>query len=193
MGGPLHKKTGDILKNLEKNLKIDVVLDKACGIGKTGKSQNIPLFLKKEEIKSNETEICDVDAMVIKNNEIKIIIEIEESGFLPTKIYGKYMASNLAEYYAHDTLENEILEIKKSNVLFIQIIDTKGLESISSKPEQFKNIEKSINNLIKTVKDAGISLGCIKEYKLLQIDGNKIESNPLLFNEFENIIKDAIE
>jgi hypothetical protein len=53
----------------------------------------------------------------------------------------------LAEYYAHDTLGEKILKINKSSILFIQIIDTKKIDPLSAKPEQFKNIEKVINDL----------------------------------------------
>jgi hypothetical protein len=190
MASPLHKKIGDVLKNMEKVLGMDVILDKECGIGKINKKQQIPLFIKKP--KGNGTEICNVDAMIIKDNKIRIIIEIEESDNKPTQICGKYLTSNLAEFYAHDTLgKGKEINIDKSSVLFIQIIDTKSLKKGSNKPIQFDHIEIAINNLIYTAETAKIDHGCIKNYKLIKIDGNNL-SQDILFDEFKNIIKNEI-
>ena len=75
----LHQKIGAILSDMLKDRKNVVLLrDKACG-----GNQHIPLFCTSE--KSRETEYCNVDLMVLKNNRVKIIIEIEESNVKPTQ------------------------------------------------------------------------------------------------------------
>ena len=190
MASPLHKKIGEILKSFE-SATINIILDKECGVGKIGIKQNIPLFMKGQ--KSNGTEICNVDAMIIKNKKIKIIIEIEESKNLPTQVCGKYLTSNLAAFYSHDTLGgNKEIVLDNSSVLFIQVIDTKFLKKKSNKPEQFVHIESAINELIATAESAKIEHGCIKKYKLIQIDGSKIRSAPSIFDELKQIVHEEI-
>ena len=87
---PLHREIGMALKNYFDNQGL--ILDPACG-----GNQNIPLFLKGQ--KSNKTEICNVDAAIIRNNKVKVIIEIEESTITPTQICGKLLTSILAKNY----------------------------------------------------------------------------------------------
>ena len=66
---PLHKMIGDIIQEGELP-NCDVIKDPACG----GK-QNIPLFCI--DRKSNKTEYCNVDLLILKDNRIRVIIEIE--------------------------------------------------------------------------------------------------------------------
>jgi hypothetical protein len=187
MNSPLHREIGDILRNLEKSMKIESILAKECG-----GSQDIPLFLKQP--KSNETEICNVDAMVIKNGKIKIIIEIEESNNKPTQICGKYLTSNLATLYAHDSLPSKDKELKidKSSITFIQVIDSKDLPERSSKLDQLNNIETAINILITAAMNAEVDHGCIKKYVLTTIDANKTGKEKTLFEKFKNLIVEGI-
>lgn len=81
--------------------------------------------------------------------------------------------------------------IDKSSVLFIQVIDTGKLESNSNKPKQFKNIESAINNLINTAEKAEVEHGCIKKYKLIQIDGRNEELS--IFNGLKDLINNEIK
>lgn len=69
----MHKNIGDCIDN---NFKDYARLSSECG----GK-HNLPLFLSNE--KSNKTEFCNVDILLIKNEKIKVIIEIEESDDKP--------------------------------------------------------------------------------------------------------------
>jgi hypothetical protein len=187
MNSPLHLEIGNILRNLEEPMKMEPILAIECG-----GNQNIPLFIKQP--KSRKNEICNVDAMVIKNDKIKIIIEIEESNKKPTQICGKYLTSNLATFYAHDSLlsKEKGLEIDKSSITFIQVIDTKYFPIRSSKLEQFKNIEIAINNLIMNAIEAKIDHGSIKKFILTTIDANKIDKDKTLFNIFEQLIAEGI-
>jgi len=84
---------GDILRDLLKDEKEIVLLrDKACG-----GNQHIPLFCTSE--KSRETEYCNVDMMILKNDKIKVIVEIEESNVKPTQICGKLLTSALSRFF----------------------------------------------------------------------------------------------
>jgi hypothetical protein len=167
MAHPLHTAIGKELKKLQKSHRMIAILSKDCS-----GNIDIPLFIKKP--KSNSTEICNADAIVIKNRKIKIIIEIEESNNKPTHICGKYLTANLAEYWAHDTLRKDI-DLDKDTVAFLQIIDKKGFSDKSSKPKQFINLKKAINDLITTARKNRFELGCIKSYEILEINGTKID------------------
>ncbi len=119
------------------------------------KGHNLPLFFSKE--KSRKTTICNVDILVIKDNKIKIIFEIEESNVLPTQVCGKFLASAISNYYIY---EDDTIEMD-DKVLFIQVLNNLKLNlDRTSKMEQWKNLEKEINNIL-PVKDSKIT-----KYKL---------------------------
>ena len=74
---PLHATIGKIFKNaLPEGYKL--IKDEA-----SGGSQRIPLFASTE--KSRETWYRDVDLLVLKDEKIRIIVEIEESSLGPTQ------------------------------------------------------------------------------------------------------------
>ena len=51
--------------------------------------QHLSLFVGK--VKERETHMCDVDMLIVSEGLVRIIVEIEESGFIPTKICGKFL------------------------------------------------------------------------------------------------------
>ena len=155
MSHPLHKAVGATLRQLEQLVPGNLLLDQACG----GK-QNIPLFLS--NVKSNQTECCNVDAMYIFDNKIKIVFEVEESNIKPTQICGKLLTTMISRFYIHNTSKNVAIEFDE-NALFIQILDTsKLIYPYTSKPDQFINIEAELVKTINNLKDSPI-----KKYKLL--------------------------
>jgi len=118
-----------------------LIRDEACG----GR-QRIPLFNTAQ--KSRKTEYCNVDLLVLKQNKIKMIVEIEESNVKPTQICGKFLTSALANYYIHTSEKNEPIGMDDS-VTFIQIVATSKLvKEKTSKPQQWKLLEESINSVI---------------------------------------------
>jgi hypothetical protein len=121
--------------------------------------QNIPLFCSTE--KSNSTEYCNVDALILLDNKIKVIVEIEESALGPTQIFGKFLSSAAALCYVHEADGGQPVH-KDEDVLFVQIMDTSALKPRSSKKEQWKNIEASIRALP--------TLGSVQRYCLLAGD-----------------------
>lgn len=140
MDHPLHKVIGDMIQDSEFR-NCSIIKDSACG----GK-QNIPLFCSTE--KSNQTEYCNVDLLILKENKIRVIIEIEEANIKPTQLCGKFLSSALSSYFIHKT-QNYIPIGMDDSVAFIQILDTSKLkEDETSKIEQWKNIEKSIQNIV---------------------------------------------
>jgi hypothetical protein len=82
---PLHVAIGNILRSAELP-NAEVLLDSACG----GKEHI--LFYGKEP-PGHSTCLVSVDAAIILNGEIKIVIEIEESNIRPLHLCGKALAT----------------------------------------------------------------------------------------------------
>lgn len=62
---PLHKFIGELIDDDAISSPFKIVKDPACG----GR-HNIPFFCSKK--KSNKTEYCNVDLLILKNNKIKV-------------------------------------------------------------------------------------------------------------------------
>jgi len=77
---PLHVAIGNILRSAELP-NAEVILDKACG-----GDEHIRFYGK--EPPGNKTSIVQVDAAIILNGEIKIVIEIEQSDLRPLYLCG---------------------------------------------------------------------------------------------------------
>ncbi|MCX7861630.1 MAG: hypothetical protein N2449_01385, partial [Bacteroidales bacterium] len=94
----LHQSIGNSLINQINqwnNNNLTIILDKACG-----GTQNVQLFLYPNKTFGNK--VCQVDILILENDEIQVIIEIEESEITPVKILGKFFASAIAKYYIHE-------------------------------------------------------------------------------------------
>lgn len=145
---PLHKIIGDIIQESELP-NCAIIKDPACG-----GEQNIPLFCVDK--KSNKTEYCNVDLLILKDNRIRVIIEIEETNITPTQTFGKFLTSALSSHFIHRTQNNVPIGMGNS-VSFIQILDTSKLkEDKTAKFGQWKHIEESIRNIL-PVRDSKIS------------------------------------
>ena len=132
---PLHKEIG---KRIFKSFGDNVLMDSACGGG-----HRLPLFCK--EPKSRETQFCNVDMLILKDKKVKVIVEIDESDIKPTQVCGKFLTSALSQFYIYDSERYPI----DDSVMFIQILDSSKLkESKTRKLEQFKYLEKAINEIL---------------------------------------------
>lgn len=143
MSRKTHPKHRIIAEVIEKVLpkQYTLIKDEACG----GK-QRIPLF--KATKKSRKEEFCNADLLVLKDNKIKIIIEIEESNVKPTQVCGKFLTSALANYFIHNSMGKEPIEMDKS-VMFVQIVDSSKLvKGKTSKYAQWRTLEESIKVII---------------------------------------------
>lgn len=137
----LHVAVGDLFMSILSSSDCRVIRDEA-----SGGDQRIPLFLS--ERKSRKTEFCNVDLLVLKEGKIRIIVEIEESDVGPTRICGKFLTSALSRFYIHESESNIPIRMHDS-VKFVQIANTSGLEEdVTSKFEQWKNLEKAINSVL---------------------------------------------
>lgn len=138
----IHKKVGRLFQEfVSKYPNLLLLQDPAC----EGK-QHIPLFCS--SVKNKENEFCNVDIMVIKNDKIRLIVEIEDSNVKPTQVCGKFLTSALAKYFIHNSKDNKPIEMDE-NVTFIQILDTSKLvKEKTKKIKQWKQLETSINNVL---------------------------------------------
>lgn len=137
----LHQVVGKIItRNFGKYAKLDY----ACCKSEDFKRQ-LPLFSSEET--SRETQLCKVDIILVSEDKVKVVIEIEESGRIPTKICGKFLTTGLAKLYKPH--KGSIL-LLASPLLFIQVLSSKGIPKKSSIPNQLHNIEmamRKINNV----------------------------------------------
>lgn len=148
---PLHKAVKECLIGIDLS-GYELKIDKECG-----GEYEIPLYCSKVGTKTS-TKYCNVDFLLLKNDKIKVIVEVEETNVKPVQIFGKFLASSMSSYYIHHTKGDMPIEMGDS-VLFIQVVDTKGIKENSSKIDQWNNIEKSIKNIL--------PLGRVNQYTLI--------------------------
>ncbi len=140
--------------------QLTLLEDEACG-----GNQRIPLF--KASSKSRKNEFCNVDLLILKNNKVKVIVEIEESNVKPTQIGGKFMTSALSNSYIHEP-SNEPVEMDDS-VIFVQVVDTANLnKGKTSKLEQWKALEDSISAVLP------LKNSSIKSYRLIPFENAEL-------------------
>jgi hypothetical protein len=154
----IHKKVGKAFQEfVSKYPNLLLLRDPAC----EGK-QHIPLFCS--PVKNRENEFCNVDMMLLKNDRIKLIVEIEESNVNPNQICGKFLTSALAKFYIHCSKKNKPVEMDES-VIFLQILDTSKLvKGKTKKIKRWKQLEASINNIL-PLEDSSIN-----NYRILTAD-----------------------
>jgi hypothetical protein len=140
MKHPLHMAVADaIASSLQAG--DELIRDPACG-----GSQQLPLFVGTH--KRYDTRMCCVDCIIIRDEQLRVIVEIEESGFLPTKICGKFLQSALANRFIDDSQEGGTLAYG-ARVLFMQVLDGSAcLRPGSRKRQQGELIESEIRGLL---------------------------------------------
>lgn len=188
---PLHQAIGRLLDGVRRSLPEErraacvLIKDPACVSGPAPDyvrvPQSIPLFCSKE--KGNDTEYCNVDALVLLDGEIKVIVEIEESALGPTQVFGKFLSSAAARNYIHDA-DGGGAVAKADEVAFIQVMDTSDLKPRSSKRDQWRNIEASIRALP--------TLGSIRHYHLLHGDENDFTPGQPVAANFADCVRAAL-
>ena len=149
-----------VAEELQKRLdgRGELIRDSACG-----GTQHLPLFVG--PTKGRNTQMCNVDLLVVSENQVRVIVEIEESGFLPTKICGKFLQSAIATHFIHDSQSGFALPYS-NRVLFIQVLDgSKILKQGTRKDLQGELIERQIRSIL-PLKESSIS-----DYRLFYVRG----------------------
>ncbi len=111
---PLHRRVGGLLT--EWCAPAHLVLDTACG-----GDHRVPLFMGDQ--KGFENKVCDVDALIVRDRQVRIIVEIEESNIKPTQICGKFLTSALASFYSYRDRKCALRE-----VTFVQVLSSAALD-----------------------------------------------------------------
>jgi hypothetical protein len=152
MTHPLHFA---VAEELQKRLvgHAELIRDPACG-----GAQHLPLFVG--AIKGLDTRMCDVDLLIISESRVRVIVEIEESGFLPTKICGKFLQSAIATHFIHDLLPEPAIPYG-NRVLFVQVLDgSRILKQGSQKEQQAEQIKSKIRSML-PLKGSSITNYCL--------------------------------
>lgn len=156
MGHPLHVA---VANHIKKRLaeRCELFKDSACD-----GTHHVSLFVENE--KRFDTRMCDVDLLIVVEDKVRVIVEIEESGFLLTKICGKFLQSAIAKYFIHDSRSEPVVKYA-NRVLFVQILDgSKCLPEGTQKNKQAEMIEQKIRSILP------LKGSTITEYHLLFVD-----------------------
>lgn len=136
---PLHCAIAKVVKK-HLNGNYEILRDPACG-----GTHQLPLFVGMR--KGRDTRMCCVDLLVVSFGKVRAIIEIEESGFQPTKIFGKFFQSALATHFIHDRQPGQVLPYDR--VLFVQVLDgSKCLRKGTRKDKQGELIQRKIRSVL---------------------------------------------
>lgn len=157
MSHPLHVAVAEELHHRLSDLE-KLIKDPACG----GK-QHLPLFIGPR--RGRDTRMCLVDVLVVSSGRVRIIVEIEESGFLPTKICGKFLQAALATHFIHDSQAEPAVPYA-DRVLFMQVLDgSKCLKPGTRKLAQAELIEREVRRRLPLEESS------ITDYHLLFVTG----------------------
>lgn len=140
MNHPLHLAIAEFLSAIHLPAHCKLLLAPECG-----GTHNLPLFCCDQ--KSSDAEYCNVDALVVKNSRVCFILEIEESGLIPTKVAGKFLTSALSTHFIHNILNNAATPMG-DQVTFVQVLDATKLQPTTKKFKQGQLLESSIQGVL---------------------------------------------
>lgn len=181
---PLHIAVADALEKVIGNYSLVIKKDEATS--SSGVKQQLPFFLKSKS--QRESMVSKVDVLILKNNKVKLVCEIEESGFSPTKIFGKVFSTasatqcRLVNKSKHDTYDLD------DNAIFLQVLSLAKMNASlrnpanSKKIEQCENIGNEINTMLSSCET------WIKQYHLIVRDVDDFKVGGDGYKELNQII-----
>lgn len=151
----IHQTIGAVLSSLFHNPpNSHIVLDPECG----GKHR-IRLFSPGP--KSRATNYCWPDLAITQDGEIRLILEIEQTGIVsPARIGGKLLPVALSTYLCNEEIGLDPVSISREATL-IQVVNTATLQPATRKLLQYENLEGHIRKML--------PLGCIVRYFLFPV------------------------
>jgi hypothetical protein len=138
---PLHSAIGGILLSID-HPNVEIWLDAACG----GKDRQIRLY-GTEPVAASSC-LAWVDAAIVVDGEIKVVLEIEESNVRPLYLCGKVFATALCSYSSRGGRRTPIA----ASILFIQVIKLQK-KAGSAKLKQCEYLEATINQIFKKLEN----------------------------------------
>ena len=126
----------------------------------------IPLYYV-DEI-GRKASYCNVDLLILKDDKIKVILEIDEGDFDPLRTCDNYVASSFSQFHIHKDKEDGKRIDMGENVTFLQIIGTPRLiDDLTENRNQLRQIEDIIksNTRDSSVKDYHLTLGTYDDFR----------------------------
>ena len=136
----LHVMVADSIDTISKlkNPALKMERDKACGGVKT-----LKFFLS--YIPSRESTVSQVDLILFKDSKVKLVCEIEESGFHPGKLFGKLFSTASAKACRIVVQNSHQYYELDEDAIFIQIVSSQAIiNDKSQKEKQGQIIENEI-------------------------------------------------
>lgn len=148
MPHPLHEAIAALLEAVTPTQGRLIVDDAANG------KQHIPLYLTENICR--EHRLCCVDAMILVDDQVRLLVEIEESNVKPTQVAGKFLTSALAGHYVHRKEERSIQTLE--GISFLQVVSAAKFKKNSKKKAQLALLAEAIQN--------ELPLGSVSRYEL---------------------------
>jgi hypothetical protein len=146
----LHRAIGHVLRSIEYS-DTEVLLDSACG----GEGKLIRLY--GGGLAGGDSALASVDAALVVNGEIRVVIEIEFSDVPPLYLCGKAFAAALSNHHVREKTRIPLGD----RMMFIQVIQYLNEQPLSwpgdkvrrkgkktSKLPQYVYLEREINKLL---------------------------------------------
>ncbi len=92
-------------------------------------------------------DFCHLRSRRTPRSKLKTLVEIEESVIKPAQVCGKIMTSALSRFYVRGRGKTDVFGMADS-VTFLQVLDVSKLKDHTSKLRQFRNLEKSIRDVL---------------------------------------------
>ena len=142
----LHKQIAELIYTLRNDL--EVYVDQDCYFSTYNHDKHrIPFYLSYHASKTSA--VSNVDIIVCRNNKVILACEIEESGYHPTKIFGKIFSTASAKSCRIKTNGHFNSFELDENALFLQIISDDNIPANSLKPNQGVLIENEISTRLR--------------------------------------------
>lgn len=137
----IHKAIGDILRNLSIS-DAEVMLDSACG----GTGQ---IRLYGVDSGCGSRCIAYVDAAIVLEKEIKVVIEIDFSNVRPVALCGKVLGTAISNHFKRKKHRIPLSD----SMLFIQVVQHATDKPQSRKLEQCRYLEAEIGSCLVAAKN----------------------------------------
>ena len=139
----LHARIGSIIKTAVRNHSdCQVILDAACTT--KGKGQQISLYA---DTKDSSINVVRVDAAIIKHNKVIAIVEIEESGRIPSRLYAKFFSAYSCNKYMRGTDELSLSE----RLRYCQVYSAAKFEENTSRLRNWAYNAENIKKFLKAI------------------------------------------
>jgi hypothetical protein len=179
MAHPLHEEVAMTFDRLILPFKTTLSCEKD---GACGGNKQLTFFLS--FVPSRESAVSKVDLVVLKNEKIKLVCEIEETGFNPGKFFGKVFSTASAKVCRLVDMAGHKYINFDEEAIFIQIVSTKLFDKDNSfKEKQGQLIENEIFHKI------GIYKSWITRYRMIYGDIVDFNTGKKGDKELERIIE----